>query len=76
MLKRVPPLFRANESCVRWGDRHREAALHNNLADLLHQAGDDEGSMAHLKEAVALFAEIGEPGSLPTNAEIWKLAEW
>ncbi|MBI3960359.1 MAG: hypothetical protein HY328_16215, partial [Chloroflexi bacterium] len=50
--------------------------LHNNLADLLHQAGDDEQTMGHLKQAVALFVEIGEPGALPTNAEIWKLAEW
>jgi len=66
----------ALESCVRWGDRHRAAALHNNLADLLHRVGDEESSMAHLKQAVAIFAEIGEPGSLPTNAEIWKLAEW
>jgi predicted ATPase/DNA-binding SARP family transcriptional activator len=69
-------LLAALESCVRWGDRHREAALHNNLADLLHRVGEEESSMAHLKQAVALFAEIGEPGSLPTNAEIWKLAEW
>ena len=69
-------LLAALASCVRWGDRHREAALRNNLADLLHRAGEDEQSMAHLKQAVALFAEIGEPGSLPTNAEIWKLAEW
>ncbi|RLT39027.1 MAG: hypothetical protein DWI57_10965 [Chloroflexi bacterium] len=69
-------LLAALGSCVRWGDRHREAALRNNLADLLHRAGEDEQAMAHLKQAVALFAEIGEPGSLPTNAEIWKLAEW
>ena len=69
-------LLAALESCVRWGDRHREAALHNNLADLLHRVGKEESSMAHLKKAVSLFAEIGEPGRLPTNAEIWKLAEW
>ena len=25
------------------GDRHRLAALHSNLADTFHQAGDDEG---------------------------------
>lgn len=62
--------------CAAWGDRHREAALHNNLADLLHRAGNNEESMAHLKQAVTIFAEIGEPGTLPTNAEIWKLAEW
>jgi len=69
-------LLAALERCAAWGDRHQEAALHNNLADLLHRAGDDEDKMAQLKQAVALFAEIGEPGALPTNAEIWKLAEW
>ena len=26
--------------CAAQGDRHREAALHNNLADLLHAAGE------------------------------------
>jgi len=61
---------------VRWGDRHREAALRNNLADLMRQAGEEAQSMAHLKQAVAISAEIGEPGVLPTNPEIWKLAEW
>ncbi|MCC9074651.1 AAA family ATPase [Litorilinea aerophila] len=69
-------LLSARERCAAWGDRHREAAIQNNLADLLHRAGDDEQAMAHLKQAVILFAEIGEPGALPTNPEIWKLAEW
>jgi len=57
------------------GDRHREAALHNNFADLLHEAGRYEEAMAHLKQAVTNFAEIGvESGAL--QPEIWKLAEW
>jgi predicted ATPase len=61
--------------CQSYGDRHREAALHNNLADLLHQTGDDEGAMAELKTAVAIYAEIGgRPGSW--QPEIWKLTEW
>jgi DNA-binding SARP family transcriptional activator len=60
--------------CVALGDRHREAALHNNLADLLHAADRQEESMAHLKRAVEIFAEIGEEGEL--QPEIWKLAEW
>jgi hypothetical protein len=30
--------------------------------------------MDHLKQAVALFAEIGEPGTL--EPEIWKLVSW
>ena len=57
------------------GDRHREAALHNNMADLLHATGDEQASMGHLKQATAAFAEIGaEPtGMLP---EVWKLVEW
>jgi tetratricopeptide (TPR) repeat protein len=61
--------------CKTYGDRHREAALHNNLADLLHQIGDEEGAMVELKTAVAIYAEIGgRPGSW--QPEIWKLTEW
>jgi hypothetical protein len=57
------------------GDRHREAALHNNLADLLYVAGRSEEAMAHLKRAVAIFAEIGvDAGEM--QPEIWKLVEW
>lgn len=64
----------ALDLCARLGDRHREAALHNNLADLLHAAGREEESMAHLKKAVAIFAEVGEEGDM--RPEIWKLVEW
>jgi len=66
--------------CNQQGDRHREAALLNNLADLLYQAGNADRAMEHLKKAVAIFAEIGdiranaELGS--TTSEIWKLTEW
>jgi DNA-binding SARP family transcriptional activator/lipopolysaccharide biosynthesis regulator YciM len=78
---------KALELCANLGDRHREAALHNNLADLYHAAGLEEESMAHLKQAVVIFAEVnssgaGEPGlstSEPANRphpEIWKLTEW
>jgi Tetratricopeptide repeat len=63
----------ALELCARQGDRHREAALHNNLADLLHLSGHHADAMDHLKQAVALFAEIGEPTQEP---EIWKLVSW
>ncbi|MGB4804951.1 MAG: tetratricopeptide repeat protein, partial [Anaerolineae bacterium] len=57
------------------GDRHREAALRNNLADLLHAAGRGEEAMAQLKQAVVIFAEIGvEAGD--AQPEIWKLTEW
>ena len=49
--------------CASVGDRHREAALRNNLADLLHAAGREEESMERLKKAVAIFAEFGEDGA-------------
>jgi tetratricopeptide (TPR) repeat protein len=66
---------RALRLCSEQGDRHREAALHNNLADLFHRGGDVGASMAHLKQAVAIFAEIGgEDGEM--QPEVWKLVEW
>jgi DNA-binding SARP family transcriptional activator/Flp pilus assembly protein TadD len=61
--------------CQTYGDRHWEAALHNNLADALHLSGQKEATMAHLKQAVAIYAEIGrETGEW--QPEIWKLTEW
>ncbi|MDP9364030.1 MAG: AAA family ATPase [Chloroflexota bacterium] len=61
--------------CVAQGDRHREAALHNNLADLFHAAGQPEAALAHVKQAVTIYAEIGvEAGAV--QPQIWKLAEW
>ncbi len=61
--------------CSRYGDRHREAALENNLADLHHAAGQEDESMAHLKQAVTIFREVGadDAARLP---EIWKLVSW
>jgi DNA-binding SARP family transcriptional activator len=61
-------------ACREIGDRHREAALENNLADLLRAAGRRQHAMRHLKRAVTLFAEIGEPGAM--EPEVWKLVEW
>jgi len=61
--------------CVAQGDRHHEAALHNHLADLLHADGQSEAAMVHLKQAVAIFAEVGSAAD-PTQPEIWKLTEW
>ena len=57
------------------GDRHREAALHNNLADLLQKDLRTDEAMEHLKQAVTIFAEVGNENGemLP---EIWKLVEW
>ncbi len=61
--------------CERQGDRHRQAALENNLADLLQATGREDEAMEHLKRAVGLFAEVGgRPGEL--EPEIWKLVEW
>ncbi|HEX8927764.1 MAG TPA: tetratricopeptide repeat protein, partial [Actinomycetota bacterium] len=64
----------ALELCTAQGDRHRQAALHNNLADLLHAAGRGDEAMTHLKQAVAIFAEVGEPDTL--QPAIWQLVEW
>lgn len=61
--------------CQAQGDRHREAALHNNFADLLHASGNVEASLDQLCQAVTIYAEIGaEAGTL--QPEIWKLTEW
>ena len=61
--------------CEHQGDRHRQAALENNLADLLQATGRPTEAMDHLRRAVTLFAEIGgRPGEL--EPEIWKLVEW
>lgn len=45
------------------------------MADLLHTAGQAEAAMSHLKQAVALFTEVGKDAST-TQPEIWKLTEW
>ncbi len=65
--------------CRRIGDRHHEAALHNNLADFYHALGQEEAAMAHLKQAVTLFAAIGAAAAAEERArqpEIWMLSEW
>jgi tetratricopeptide (TPR) repeat protein len=65
---------RALELCARIGDRHREAALHSNLADLLHAAGRSGEAAEHIRESAAIFADVGSPDEL--HPEIWKLVEW
>ena len=65
---------RALELCARVGDRHREAAMHSNLADLLRAAGRTNEAERHLRLSAAIFAEIGAPDEL--HPEIWKLTEW
>jgi DNA-binding SARP family transcriptional activator/tetratricopeptide (TPR) repeat protein len=61
-------------TCSRLGDRHREAALHNNLADLLHAQGRGEEAMVHLKQAVEVFADVGDRDEL--RPAIWQLVSW
>ena len=68
----------AIELCSRTSaDRHHEAALHNNMADLLHACGRSEESMRHLKRSVEIFAEVGDVGAgeepLPG---VWRLVRW
>jgi DNA-binding SARP family transcriptional activator len=60
--------------CESLGDRHRIAALHNNLADILREQRRDDEAMRHLKRAVRLFSEIGETAA--NEPEVWKLVEW
>jgi DNA-binding SARP family transcriptional activator len=71
----VPLAHRALEYCTLLGDRHHQAALLNTLADLQHMLGNREESMNYLKQAVALFAEIGDDVGRD-QPEIWKLTEW
>jgi tetratricopeptide (TPR) repeat protein len=66
----------ALDLCILQGDRHREAALHSNLADLYHSSGDEAQSMAHLKQAVVIFSEIGTGEADRPRPEIWKLTDW
>jgi predicted ATPase/DNA-binding SARP family transcriptional activator len=73
--KAIPLIIEALDLCTRLGDRHREAALRNNLSDLYHSCGQHEAAMQQLKLAVAIFAEVGAEAG-PDNAEIWMLSEW
>ncbi len=58
--------------CVTQGDRHHQAALHNNLADLLLGIGKDSETM---RQSVAILADIGAAATT-LQPEIWKLVEW
>ncbi len=64
----------ALDAAVTIGDRHREAAIRNNLADALHAAGRRDEALDELKQAVTIFAEVGRPGGM--EPEIWKLVDW
>ena len=56
------------------GDQHRVAALHTNMADLLHADGQGDAAIMHLKEAARRFASV-DVGDAP-RPEIWTLVEW
>ncbi len=66
----------ALDLCTRLGDRHRQAAIHSNLADLYHSARMESPSMAHQKQAAIILGEIGASDSGRPRPEIWKLTEW
>jgi DNA-binding SARP family transcriptional activator/tetratricopeptide (TPR) repeat protein len=59
--------------CRRIGDRHLEAAVENHLADILHAAGREAGSMEHLRRAVEAFSEFGGDPADP-DPGIWMLS--
>jgi DNA-binding SARP family transcriptional activator len=75
-LARAEELIReALEQCAAEGDLHHEAALRNNLADILHKAGLGDQAMEELKRAVSAFATIGGEGE-NLYPGVWNLAEW
>ena len=65
----------ALDLCLTWGDRHWQAALHNNLADLFHRMGQEDVAMTQLKQSVTIYAELGRDGEM-WQPEVWKLTEW
>lgn len=75
LLKAIHLTEKALELCILQGDRHREAALHSNLADLLHETNQPEAAIEHLKKSVVIFAEIGENAE-DLKPEVWKLVDW
>jgi tetratricopeptide (TPR) repeat protein len=68
-------LYEALAQCEAEGDLHHQAALRNNLADVLHRSGARDAAMAELKLAVTAFAAIGGDDEL-LYPGIWSLAEW
>lgn len=75
---RTDAAIEAAESALRrgaeHGDVHRVAALHSNLADLLHAAGRSDESIAHLKEAAVRFASVDAGDE--ASPGIWTLTRW
>ena len=55
-------------------DQHRVAALHTNLADLLHASGSHAAAREHLLASAEHFAQVDSPES--PRPEVWTLVEW
>jgi tetratricopeptide (TPR) repeat protein len=64
----------ALELGIRHGDRHRLAALHANLADVLHHTGREDEAREHLIRSASLFADVDREAE--RRPEVWKLVEW
>jgi DNA-binding SARP family transcriptional activator len=65
----------ALEICRKIGYRHQEAAILNHLSELYHTKQEEERSMAYLKQAAAIFTEIGADGDA-FSPSVWMLSEW
>ncbi len=59
----------------RAGERHLQAAVESNLADILQEAGRRDQAMAHLKASASLYAEMGGEAG-PPEPGIWMLQTW
>ncbi len=66
---------KALQLCQTFGDRHHEAALRSNMADLLRASGDHIEAMAQIKQSAMIFAEINADVHKLQPA-VWKLTEW
>ncbi len=71
----IAALNEAIQLCQRYGDRHYEAALRSNLADMLHQSGDETAAQEQIRQSVTIYADIGQAHD-SWQAEIWQLMEW
>ncbi|MGH7608600.1 MAG: ATP-binding protein [Candidatus Dormibacteria bacterium] len=75
---RAAEALAAAEEALRLGaelaDRHRLAALHTNMADLLHAQGEHTRADHHLRESAQSFVLVDPEERL--RPEVWTLVEW
>jgi len=59
-------------------DRHHEAALRNNLADVLNAAGRRSDAIVEVARSATILAELGGlgAGSREPTPEVWRLVDW